>query len=60
MSGEHLGNFTGDDAWPEYLLELSRKETWADEVAVRATALVFDRSIYIISSVKDDNSDKKH
>lgn len=58
ISGEHLENFTVEDDWPHYLRQLNRKGTWADEVAVRATALAFDRPIYIISSLDDVNSDK--
>ena len=33
--------------------------TWADEIVVRAAATVFDRPVYIVSSVEDENSDKQ-
>lgn len=55
---EHLQNFTALDEWQDYLRQLSKRGTWADEVAVRATALVLDRPIYVISSLADVNSDK--
>ena len=38
--------------------KLSRTGTRADEVAIRATAMVFDRPIYVISSLESENSDK--
>ena len=32
---------------------------WADEIVVRAAATVFDRPVYIVSSLENENSDKQ-
>ena len=51
-------DFTASTEWEDYLRKLSRTGAWADEVAIRATAMVFDRPIYVISSLESENSDK--
>ena len=57
-SGEHLSQFILLE-WTDYINSMKMPGTWADEIVMRVAATVFDRPVYIVSSLEDENSDKQ-